>query len=573
MPPTAAHPWTAALAVLALVLTASSAANAGDATPAPAAGDAAAAESASAPLVVLYNRIAPPLSRRDPPGKLVWIDPDTLAVRGAVDVPPWPRQLAVDRARRIAAVACAGPFKGGLFHTWHPLGPGRLAIVDLAAARVIATLETGFYPTDLRLSEDGSRAVVATREKTGPPRLHVVDIARAQLVGTVEIGADEPTFALSADGRRLWLVDAGTRSPATGLTVPETPARPAALRVLATDDLRPLLELPLEKPLLPDLSATGEPSLAVSPGDGRLFRFGGTPPRVIETVDLGQRNVQVTHDAASGRLYSVGERAGGAGWDVAVVGPSGIEARVPLPGGAVTGIVLSDDRARLIVRREGGTDVVDLGERRVAASHGDELLLLADGGAGRLVGVAPKKNAVHVLGVPAGGSTVLPVKIARPEPYEMGPLVGAVEFAVFPAHDLVLVIDSRSRLVVIDTARGEILDRIPLGAGPVGIVPVPERDEAWLLGNGTPFALGRFDLRTRKGKEFEKAWAGQRMPAVDLDGGLTWLVGWRIEVADPQGLRFVDDKRLRAHQEVIAIALPGKGRVHDRERRWSGWNP
>jgi len=123
------------------------------------------------------------------------------------------------------APAPAPPAAGRLFVT-NEQG-GDISVVDVAAAKVIATIPVGKRPRGIRLSPDGSTLFVALsgspaagpgvdESKLPPPDkkadgIGVVSVREQKLIRVIRAGSDPEQTAISKDGTRLFVAneDAG----------------------------------------------------------------------------------------------------------------------------------------------------------------------------------------------------------------------------------------------------------------------------------------------------------------------------------------------------------------------------
>jgi YVTN family beta-propeller protein len=141
----------------------------------------------------------------DPGGRLLWVtgcrglcsdgtlrglDPPAPGAGGTLDVtlPSLPGGMALspDGARAYVANGLAGS----------------VAVVDLAARRVVAEVRTGAEPLGVATSPDGSRVYV-TNFQSGT--LAVIDAATSSVVATLPVGATPRAIAVTPDGRQAWL--------------------------------------------------------------------------------------------------------------------------------------------------------------------------------------------------------------------------------------------------------------------------------------------------------------------------------------------------------------------------------
>jgi len=134
-------------------------------------------------------------------------------------------QQPAESATPAPAPAPAPPAAGRLFVT-NEQG-GDISVVDVAAAKVIATIPVGKRPRGIRLSPDGSTLFVALsgspaagpgvdESKLPPPDkkadgIGVVSVREQKLIRVIRAGSDPEQTAISKDGTRLFVAneDAG----------------------------------------------------------------------------------------------------------------------------------------------------------------------------------------------------------------------------------------------------------------------------------------------------------------------------------------------------------------------------
>jgi len=124
------------------------------------------------------------------------LDPDTLAVRGTLDVGPWPVALAFSEPlRRVAVVQ---------------RGNDTLGLVDSDAGRLVDAVWVGDEPASVRVSPDGATAYVALATEDA---IAVVDLASASVTSRIATVRDPLALAVSPDGRRLYVASHRSGQP------------------------------------------------------------------------------------------------------------------------------------------------------------------------------------------------------------------------------------------------------------------------------------------------------------------------------------------------------------------------
>jgi len=120
---------------------------------------------------------------------LLSVDTETTQVRRVMPV-----------GSPLRDVACAGDTVYAL--TSDRAVGGAVHVIDLATAKVAATIVVGGAPTQLSLSRDEARVYVVDYD-----RVHVVDTMRLQLVDGLAVSARPSCVAHSADGSRVFVAD------------------------------------------------------------------------------------------------------------------------------------------------------------------------------------------------------------------------------------------------------------------------------------------------------------------------------------------------------------------------------
>jgi len=85
----------------------------------------------------------------------------------------------------------------------------KVAVVDLAARRVITKIEVGEYPYDCVISNDGQRVYVSN---WGSRSVSVIDPADSKVVGTIQVGDHPNDLELTRDGKTLYVANANSNT-------------------------------------------------------------------------------------------------------------------------------------------------------------------------------------------------------------------------------------------------------------------------------------------------------------------------------------------------------------------------
>ncbi|MDB5028420.1 MAG: hypothetical protein JWO66_2109, partial [Candidatus Eremiobacteraeota bacterium] len=138
---------------------------------------------------------------RDPDGDGVWVNvagtfQEQIAHIGASGVVD--RNVSLPLPFFPVALARA---RGGMLAVAGDLSD-RVAFVDPAAERIVATVSVGSHPAALAFSADGATLYVADR---GASQLDVVDVASHAVRGRIQVGLHP--VALASDGRRLYVAN------------------------------------------------------------------------------------------------------------------------------------------------------------------------------------------------------------------------------------------------------------------------------------------------------------------------------------------------------------------------------
>ena len=116
------------------------------------------------------------------------LDPASLAVRGRVEVGPWPVALAWQEGMTRALVV--------------QRGGDTLGIVDVASGRLVDAVWVGDEPSNVVVSKDGKTAYVTLATEAA---IAVVDVETAAVTARIATVHDPLAMALAPDGSRLYV--------------------------------------------------------------------------------------------------------------------------------------------------------------------------------------------------------------------------------------------------------------------------------------------------------------------------------------------------------------------------------
>lgn len=177
-------------------------------------------------------------------GSVAVIDPHAFRVVAAVKTGGQPLGLAVHPNNKVLYVANAQD--------------GSIGLVDTATAFQASSVQVGGLPQHLAISPDGSRLYVSSMrlgEKT-PGTLTVIDTATNKVVGSVSVGRGAGSIAITPDGATVYVALVKESS--------------VAVIDAATMKLRERLPI-------------NTPSVAIAPGDSRVFLATGTTTTVLDS--------------------------------------------------------------------------------------------------------------------------------------------------------------------------------------------------------------------------------------------------------------------------------------------------
>ncbi|WP_176960001.1 hypothetical protein [Lentzea jiangxiensis] len=181
-------------------------------------------------------------------------------------------------------------------------GSGGVAVVDPADFRLLAVIKAGGQPQGLAAHPDNKVLYVANSQDG---TVGVVDTATASQTAVVQVGGLPQHLALSRDGRRLYVssLRLGGSTPGT-LSVIDTTTnrvigsaavgRGAGSIAVTPDGATVYLTLPKERSVLVVDAASmtvrerlpiDSPSVAIAPGDSRVFLATGTTATVLDSTN------------------------------------------------------------------------------------------------------------------------------------------------------------------------------------------------------------------------------------------------------------------------------------------------
>src|SRR5687767_12611880 len=251
------------------------------------------------------------------------------------------------------------PAAGRLFVTNETTGD--ITVVDVAAAKSIATIPVGKRPRGIRLSPDGTTLFVALSgspiappgvdESTLPPAdkkadgIGVVSVADLKLLRVVPAGSDPEQTALSKDGRQLFVANEDT-GQVTAISVDDG-------KVLATFAVG-------GEPEGVDLRPDGLAVYVTSEEDSHVAVIDVPTLKLLTTVKVGPRPRSTGFLPDSSRAYVTSENGG----SVAVIDAKRhrLLTTIKLTGELTRpmGAVASSDGARVFVSTGRGKSVVEI---------------------------------------------------------------------------------------------------------------------------------------------------------------------------------------------------------------------
>jgi len=273
---------------------------------------------------------------------------------------------------------------------------GVVVVVDLGAARVVASIPVGKRPRGLKLSRDNKLLYVALSgsprggpgvdESKLPPAdrsadgIGVVDLAKGALVRTIESGQDPETFDLSPDGNTLYV----SNEESAELAVVD----------LASGKIRGRAHVGNE-PEGVTVTPDGKLVFVTSEGSNEVTAVDTQTLAVVAHVPTGPRprSIAFTPDGRTGFVTNE-NNASLTVVDVAASKPAGdikLHLASPMPAGPrPMGTALSPDGKLLYVStgRGGSVSIVDVASRQQVRS--------IDGVGDRPWGIAVSADGTHL---------------------------------------------------------------------------------------------------------------------------------------------------------------------------------
>ncbi|MFD4641378.1 hypothetical protein ACFWN2_28980 [Lentzea sp. NPDC058436] len=192
-------------------------------------------------------------------GGVAVVNPETFQLVAVVRAGGQPQGLAVHPDNKVLYVANSQD--------------GTVGLIDTATASQTSAVQIGGLPQHLTISPDGKRLYVSGMRlgKTTPGTLSVIDTTTNQVVGAVEVGRGAGSIAVTPDGATIYL------------TLPKE--RSVVVLDAATMTVRERLYI-------------DSPSVAIAPGDTRVFLATGTTTTVLDSTNA----VLTTYRMKTGEL-------------------------------------------------------------------------------------------------------------------------------------------------------------------------------------------------------------------------------------------------------------------------------
>jgi YVTN family beta-propeller protein len=253
--------------------------------------------------------------------------------------------------------APAPPAAGRLFVT-NEQG-GDISVIDVAAAKVIATIPVGKRPRGIRLSPDGSTLFVALsgspaagpgvdESKLPPPDkkadgIGVVGVKEQKLLRVIRAGSDPEQSAVSKDGARVFVANEDT----------------GELTVVSVDDGHVLATFKVgDEPEGVELRPDGKVVYVTSEEDSQVTAIDAIDLKPIKTFKVGKRPRSTAFLPDSTRAYVTAENDSGV-WVVDAMKHTVLRT-IMLTGEMVKpmGSVASADGSRVFISTGRGKQVV-----------------------------------------------------------------------------------------------------------------------------------------------------------------------------------------------------------------------
>ncbi len=271
---------------------------------------------------------------------------------------------------------------------------GRVAVVDPARGRIVASIPTGVYPVHIAFSTDGLRAYVSDYVSND---IAVIDVRARRKLATIDLqgntmgppGLHPHGLALSPDGRQLWvpvsmgggvdIVDTRTDGIVATIFTAANGGSPHAVTFSPDGGAAYLTDA--GRPAIPATAASaGAPATPASPAVPSQLVVIDTATRTIRArITIGTGSAMVAASRDGRRVYVTGQ--GGGVLTVVDARTLHVIARVPV-GGAPHGLTFTPDGRLLYIASNNGyaVTVVDTRTLRVVATvplpdQADELAL------------------------------------------------------------------------------------------------------------------------------------------------------------------------------------------------------
>lgn len=203
------------------------------------------------------------------------------------------------------------PFAAGRLFVTNENG-GDITVIDVAAARAVATIPVGKRPRGIRVSPDGSTLFIALSgspsappgvdESTLPPPdkkadgIGVVSVAEQRLLRVIRAGSDPEQTAVSADGTRLFVANEDT----------------GELTVVSVDDGRVLATFKVgDEPEGVDLRPDGRVVYVTSEEDSQITAIDAIDLKLLKSFKVGPRPRSTAFLPDSSRAYVTAENGSG----------------------------------------------------------------------------------------------------------------------------------------------------------------------------------------------------------------------------------------------------------------------